>query len=724
MVVAAVLLAFGNSFRGVMLFDDRPTIVENESLRNLGDWMRVLTPPPDCSTTGRPFANLTLALNYAFGGLDPRGYHGVNLAIHLAAALVLFGVMRRTLQMPRLRDRFGRPAIVLAAGGATLWAVHPLQTESVTYIVQRAEALGGLFYLLALYAFVRSVEEPVEHPGRGFRWRALAVAACGLGVASKEIVASAPLLVWLYDRTFVAGSFRAAWRRRRGFYLALGSTWLLLAALVWSANSRAGTAGIGTASSWHYLLTQCRAIVHYLALAAHPDPLVFDYGKTLVRDPGQVMPQAVVLLALVTLAAIACVRRSPWAVPAALFFAVLAPTSSLVPVATQTAAEHRMYLPLAALVVLFVMGAHVAMRRAGVVVLAVAIVACGVLTRSRNEDYASAVRLWTTTVAAQPDNPRAWSTLGQSLFDAGRTEEAIANYEAAVRLDPEHFEARNNLGIALLAAGRMAEAEPHLAAAVRLEPAYAQAHSNLGMALYAVGRRDDALRHLRQALALRSDYAEAHSNLGILLHAAGDDTTALTHCLAAVRLAPENAEAQSNLGMVLHALGRSAEAQSCFERALRLKPGFVAARGNLAKALAAQGKHEAAAENFRAALAGNPNAADAAFGLGNALLKLRRWHEAVPVCAEAVRLAPEQVEARTNLGTALFFTGRAADALAEFEAALALNPAAYKAHYFIGNVLLSQQQPERAREHFETALRLNPDYAPARQNLVRLTAAR
>ena len=319
-----------------------------------------MCPPNHGETvTGRPLLNLSFAVNYAISGLNVWSYHAANLAIHVLAALLLFGILRRTFLLPRwaefLSAAFAEPALrlgCLALAIALLWAIHPLQTESVTYIVQRAESLVGLFYLLTLYCFIRGATS-----GRGRSWYAAAVLACLLGMASKEVMVSAPLMVLLYDRAFLAGSFREAWRRRYGVYLALASTWLLLGWLVIVAGNRGGSAGFGAGvGSWAYLCTQFGAIVHYLKLSVWPHPLLLDYGPDTVPMTLEILPDAilVVLLGLATLVAL-------WRWPkigflGAWFFAILAPTSSIVPVATQVVAEHRMYLPLAAVVTAVTLG--------------------------------------------------------------------------------------------------------------------------------------------------------------------------------------------------------------------------------------------------------------------------------------------------------------------------------------------------------------------------------
>jgi len=314
-----------------------------------------------------------------------RSYHAVNLAIHLLAALTLFGLLRRTLARMGGAGSAGqgRPtpppdthlpapgpsAGALAAAGdaarqsdaaalafaiALLWALHPLQTEAVTYVVQRAESLAGLFFLLTLYGFVRAVES--GKPPRARHWFLASIVTCLLGMASKEVMVSAPLIVLLYDRTFVAGSFAEACRRRGRYYAGLAATWLLLAWLVLGTAGRGGTAGLGTPVPWSaYALTQGQAIVRYLQLAAWPHPLVFDYGTSVVRSWVEAWWQTTAVLALLGLAIWALFKKPRTGFLAAAFFVILAPTSSVVPVATQTMAEHRMYLPLVSVITLLIL---------------------------------------------------------------------------------------------------------------------------------------------------------------------------------------------------------------------------------------------------------------------------------------------------------------------------------------------------------------------------------
>lgn len=295
LLVAAAFLAYHGSFAVPFFFDDHGAITHNASIREWWRWDRILLPPSDgAGMAGRPVVNASLAFNFALGGTNPWGYHAFNLTLHALSALVLFGFARRTLLTAPLREVFGGAATPLAFLIALLWTVHPLQTESVTCVIQRTELLVGFFYLLTLYAFVRAAEKPAA---RG--WPVIAVAAGALGMASKEVMVSAPVLAFLYDRTFIAGSFREAWRQRGRLHLGLAATWLVLAALLWQmGGTRGAAAGFGLGVTWWaYAFRQCEAIVAYLALVIWPHPLVIDYGTEVVTDPTRVAPQIARFLA-------------------------------------------------------------------------------------------------------------------------------------------------------------------------------------------------------------------------------------------------------------------------------------------------------------------------------------------------------------------------------------------------------------------------------------------
>ncbi|MBI5766968.1 MAG: tetratricopeptide repeat protein [Verrucomicrobia bacterium] len=715
-LVLVTVVAYAGTFAVPFVFDDIPAIVENPTIRSLTRLGDVLAPPHAGGLTvaGRPLVNLSLALNHAISGPAVWSYHAFNLAVHVCAGLALFGLVRRTLLRPALRGRFGVSARWLAWMIAAVWLLHPLQTESVTYVVQRAESLAGLFYLLTLYAFARGAvchplddnppsftsgrdktvchlmdDKPPRRDGRG--WLAVSGVACVLGMASKEVAVTAPLIALLYDRTFVAGSVRAAWAARWKTHLALAASWLLLAALVLGTRGRGGTAGFGAGiSAWSYALTQCEAIVRYLGLCVWPHPLVFDYGPGTARDLPAVLPQAGLVLALLAVTGWMIARRPLAGFLGAFFFALLAPSSSFVPVVTQTIAEHRMYLPLAAVVVLVVLGWHRWLResaRAAGAGVALVLLATTVV---RNAEYDTEVSIWRTAAERRPGNARAHNNLGQALFRAGRVAEAKACYERALALQPRYPETHYNLGVALAQEGRGAAALASYAAALRFAPDYPEAHNNLGNALVRAGRPAEALPHFEEALRLKPDLAEAHNNLGNALLASG----------------------------------RADAAAERFRRALALKPIYPEAHYNLGNALAGVGRMAGALAQYREAIAQKPGYAAAHVNAGNASLQLERPADAIAHYEQALALDPRLGEAHFNLGSVQLDAGRWADAAAHFESVLRLDPDSAPAHRALGYALAKLDRTQEAIAHLEAFLRVEPGDEAVRDLLAQVRQRR
>ncbi len=267
-IVLAVSWAYEPALGAAFVFDDRPAITDNVSLQS---WSSVWQPPPGSPVSGRPVANLTFALDH-WAGLGPVGSHAVNILIHLAATLLLFGIVRRTVVAAGLAtaDRAHWPAFAVSA----VWAVHPLNTGAVVYAVQRVESLMALFYLLTVYCAIRGA-----HSVKRRWWWMAAVAASALGMGTKEAAVTAPFIVWLWYVVFDGASWNPITDRdRRAFYGALAATWTVLLGLVWRGSE--ATAALSAAltgkrafgwTPWNYLLTQSTVVLHYIRLAVVPN---------------------------------------------------------------------------------------------------------------------------------------------------------------------------------------------------------------------------------------------------------------------------------------------------------------------------------------------------------------------------------------------------------------------------------------------------------------------
>ena len=629
LVIVAVVIAYAGSLRNPFVFDDIASITANPTVHHLFPLWKTLYSPPDAAATtaGRPLLSLSFALNYAIGGESVVGYHVVNLLIHAGAALLLFGIVRRL---------FGNLGLALAV--AVLWSVHPLQTESVTYIVQRAESLAGLVYLGAVYCFIRCIEGD-----RRTLWAALCVLLCLAGMAVKEVVATAPVLILFLDRTFYAGSFAQAWRRRRGLYVWLAATWLLLAGLVASTGgNRGGSVGFGLGLDWWgYEWREASAIGQYLKLTFYPSPLVFDYG--LFPDSAAGGRLALVIVAGLLAATIwALVKQPKVGLAGAAFFGILAP-STLVPGVNQVVAEHRMYLPLAAVIALVAVAAvrlAPAWRKTRIALATVAARALTATTVARNRVYTSAVSLWSDTVAKRPANPSASFALGSALFAAHDFEGAALRFRRALQLAPNSFDAHMDLGNALVELHRSGEAAEEFARACELDPASWKAHYNLGLLYKNSGQAARALPELAAAARLAPDLAVTHFSLADADDVTGLEAKAEAEYRRAVELDPDYADAFYNLGLLLQKNARYPEAVSAFREVTRLAPKNALAFNNLAIVTAQSGDFAGSLAAFRAALKIDPNSAATHANLARALHVLGRENEAQKELEIARRLRP------------------------------------------------------------------------------------
>lgn len=586
---AAIVLAYANTFTVPFVFDDVAAVTRNPSLAS---FVSALFPPPGLSVSGRPLVNLSLALNHFLSGESVWSYHALNLGLHVLNALLLFTVLRTTFRLlAPASPTSPRPTTApppapdpdfAAFAAATLWALHPLQTAAVTYVMQRSELLVTCCYLATLTAFARAglchpLDDKIPQFPEGTEischlmddnlrprferaWLAISATACLLGMGCKEVMVTAPLAVLLYDRMFLSPSFFAALRARPRYYACLAASWLALAGLLLGTDNRGASAGFHAGVAWgDYALTQAFALALYLRLAAWPSPLVFDYGTALVTTPAALLLPGTLVIALLGGTLLALRRRPALGFAGALFLLLLAPTTSVVPIATQTIAEHRVYLALA---LPFAVAAFSLLRgrpppaRLAVVTLALVL---GVATYARNTAYRSAVALWTDTVAKCPANARAHYNLAVALLVPGVArdpERAIAEFHAALRLEPAHPLAPGKLGATLLEVGRFAEAVAPLTSALRQQPANATLHYQLAGALLATGRLADAASHLAETLRLNPAHAAAHYNYARALTDLGRYEEALSHFETAARLDPTDASARTNAARLRDTLGR------------------------------------------------------------------------------------------------------------------------------------------------------------------------
>jgi hypothetical protein len=485
------------------LFDDLGLIVRNDYgvIDNLWPW----GPLPD---GGRWFGTWTLQLSYAIHGLNLFGWHITNVAIHVAAGCLLFGLVACCLNRRGIPPWLAAHRHWLAIATALIWVVHPLQTQAVTYIIQRYESLMGLFYLLTIYCLVRG-----DASNRPWIWYTGSIVACWAGAATKEVMISAPVVALLVDRAFLTDSWREIWRRRWGLYLGLFAAvgWLVYVSYGGLVGKRSPSAGFGleSLSSWEYLRSQPAVLIHYLRLVFWPDVLVFDYGWPIETNPWRIYGLGFVIVLLLGASLWAVWRAPRIGVLGLAFFLILAPTSSIVPI-MDLAFEHRMYLPSACVILLALVAAVPGVsctigeqRKQEQILWVAATIAITLLagrTALRNVEYRDPIRMWERMIAIHP-HPRTMGFLAKLYMNAGRYDESVDLLQRLLALAPDHYEGWNHMAKLYFAKRDYPRASQYCREAIKRDPKGVSALLTLGRSEMFQGNYTLALEASRAALA-------------------------------------------------------------------------------------------------------------------------------------------------------------------------------------------------------------------------------
>ncbi|MBL8789225.1 MAG: tetratricopeptide repeat protein [Rhizobiales bacterium] len=614
-LVLAIILAWSDSFAVPFIFDDITNIVRNDLVR--GFWHGEVADGRYTSALHlshlRPVGLFSFRLNYALGGFNTFGYHVTNTCIHIINALLAWAVTERALRSHAMALVFWRRATLLAWTVAAIWALHPLQTEAVTYIVQRLESMMALFYLATLFCWAKAVDR--NSPA----WFVLAAAMCALGMGTKEVMITAPLTVFLYDGIFLSRSWREALRRWPWYAaLLLPAAILLFRHVVVMDAMLRSLQPDGDGERFSYLATEPRALVHYLRLIVWPYPLTFDHDWEPSIGYREIVPYAATIALILGYSAWALARRKPIGFALSAFFIILSPSSSVIPLMRDYVVEHRVYLPTLPVIAVLVLAAFLAGWRilpsqdgfrstALGVALALLLTCLGSLTYLRNLDYRDEATLWLDTAAKAPNNSRTQHNLGVSLSRAGRAEEAEQAFIKSLELNPMFPNPYFELARLYQEKGNLELAERVTDKAVRLFPGEADLHFQRGILLSKLGRRDDAEAEYRACLDVKPDHVQALVNLGALLASKGDLTGASQYYTDALRHSPQNAFALFNLASVLERQLDYAGAASEYRKAVLADPGDVEARAGLARALGMLGDLEGARAAIADALSLDPD---------------------------------------------------------------------------------------------------------------------
>jgi len=660
------IIIYSNTLHSPFVFDDIDNITENSLIRMTGINLTSLKNAAFSHPSwARPISNISFAVNYYMGGYNVRGYHIVNIAVHMIngilvylIALAVFTQLKGNLKETSLQIN------LMSLAASLIFVAHPINTQSVTYIVQRMNSMAVMFYLLSFFLYIKARLS-------GIRWRRWAlfsgVIISGiLALGSKQIAATLPFIIILYEYYFFQ-DLKASWLKKNIPYLII--PFIVLAALVFiytgenPINRILADYARRDFTLIERVLTQFRIIIFYISLLILPLPsrmnLIHHINTShSLLQPITTLISLLIIVALIALSIYWARKKRLISFSILWFFINLAIESSFI--GLEMIFEHRLYLPMVgfSLMVSYIVFNYPSNKRiliTGVCVVIIMLLGYGAYVRNRT--WRDGITLWSDVVAKNPLSYRGYNNLGRALVRHGRSQEAIPQYEISLRIKPDYIKAHVNLGNAFMRQGFTEKAMDEYLEALKINPSYEKTHNNLGLALASQGRFQEAIDHYLKALRIKHDYADAHNNLAIALAEKGKLEESIEQFLEAIKIHPSYENAHYNLSLVLLRKGKLQEAENHLYKALKI----------------------------------NPNDAKAHYYMGNALKKQGRLKKAISHYYKALKLKPDLVKVHINLGVALSRLGKFKEAIAHYFDAIKINPDYKAAAYYNIACLYSRQ---------------------------------
>jgi tetratricopeptide (TPR) repeat protein len=714
LIILLTVIAYLPALRSGFIWDDDDYVTRNLALRSLrgleGIWFR-----PGSTVQYYPLDFTSHWIEYHLWGLRPLGYHVTNVLLHALNAVLLWLALKR-LKIP------------WSWWVATVFALHPVNVESVAWITERKNVLSGLFYLLALHAYLRfrSLDAGEETPVCNWWYYLLTFLFFLCALLGKTSTCSLPavlaLLIW-WKKGRVT-------RRDVTPLVPLFILGTVMGLMTQRMEQRAGASGVEwSLSAAQRCLVAGRALWFYAGKLFWPRPIMFIYPRWQV-DAAVAWQYLFPLAALAVLATLWLLRfrigRGP--LVAVLFFAgTLVPALGFFNVfyfRYSYVADHFQYVAQLGLLCLAGSVFSVICKRVNregrilaTLTSALVLLSLGVSAWNRAHVYQNAETLWRDTLTKNPRCWMAYNNLGLTQRHAGKVQDAIASYRQSLQINPDNAEAHYNLGNSLLDIGKVNDAIAEYEQALRIQPDSASAQNGLAMALVRAGRIQDAIARYQRSLQTNPNPAEAHYNFGNFLLQAGRVDDAVAEYEQVVRLRPDSAKAQNNLGVALARSGRIQDAMAHYQQALHINPKDADAQYNFGNAFQQLGNVPEAISHYRAAVRIDPNHAEAHSNLGNLLLQEGRVNDAIVEYERAMQIRPDFAAAESNLGLALARLGKVQDAITHYQQALRIDPNRAEAHYNLGNALQQLGNVPEAIMHYQEALLIDPNDADAHDKL-------
>ncbi len=712
MFILAGFILYANTIHAPFIYDDIRNIMENEYIRMTdlsADQIRIALNAPG----HRPITMISFALNYYFDQYNPAGYHLVNILIHITTGIFLFFFLKITLDITRRgsNSQNGNYPVNTAASGnamllsffaALLWIVHPLHTQSVTFIVQRMNSMAAMFYMLSILCYINGRARQTRFSGaegkitlskiKATIWFTGCLVSELLALANKQNAAMLPFFIILYEWFFFQD---LKWTGSKNKLLWGSLLFLILAAIaVFFINHYAVILSMydrHNFTMFQRLLTETRVLAYYISLIffPHPSRLHLDYNypiSTSPADPATTFICMGVIAGLLALSVISAKKNRLMAFSTLWFFGNLAIESTFLGLAPIF--EHRTYLPSMMPLFLFSMGLFkfIKIKYLRNSICSLLIIFLSMWTFQRNIIWQDDISFWQDDVKKTPDKANSYNNLAYVLMNNTNYTQAIKNLKTAILLNPQYAEAHHNLGAAYHALGNNQQAIYHYQQAIKQEPSLFKTYYNLGRIYYETGEFQTALNTFKKALDINQNHSEVLNAIGLVLKSQNHPDQAINYFEKAIKGNDKFISAYVNWGTILAAMGKTDEAQACYLRALALAPDNVEILNNL----------------------------------GNLAAKNEQYNEAIDYYTRALEINPAHTITMNNMGNALLAVGKFNEALPFYVMVQEINPENPENHYKIASVYAAMKNFKQAAVHFSEALRIDPQYVKAQTSLNRI----
>jgi tetratricopeptide (TPR) repeat protein len=617
-----ILSIYSNTFHASWHFDDLPNILENERLHLTEfSWENIEKTFFSRPRVGvyRPVACLSFALNYYFGRDNVFGYHIVNLSIHLLTAYFLFLFIYHTLNLPSLRERKVRDVYFVALLSAVFWAINPIQTQAVTYIVQRMASMSGMFYIMSMYFYVKGRRANQNQA------RIIFFVLCGmsglLAFGSKQNAIVLPASLFLYDFFLIQGISKENGRKNLTVFL-VAALLIVGIGVIYFAFSEAKLSEYFNLyhtrpfTLWERLITQPRIMIFYISLILYPmsTRLSLDHDIALSHslfDPPTTILAIILVLAIVLGAILISKRRPLISFSILFFFLNHMVESSILPL--ELIFEHRNYVPSMLLFVPIVIGLFHAIsyfsdKRSMQVIVTVSIILVligeGHATFMRNFTWKTDESLWIDVIEKYPHSRRAHHNLAKYYFDHNQEEKAIDGYKKALELEAIHSTDEKsrtalNLGFISYQRGELEKAKSYYLQALTIDPCTPGANNNLAVILSMTTKdQEEVFNLLKKAIECGPQSTQAHCNMGLLFIKTGKLDRGIAFLEKALEMAPKNVDALEGLGYAYMKKGLLGKASIYFRRAFNQTPKNIRALLYLTQLYRIGGHKEKAQESL------------------------------------------------------------------------------------------------------------------------------